>query len=164
MNIILGQNGQNGNQSNFCVKYCMIIVLSIILFAFSILFLFLIANITGTNSEIGLYKRNSDDLLNIIVINLSINLINIFISILCFIFSILVKEAYIRIQRQNNNINIINNNNDNNVQCPELAPSKNENLEISRKKGCIDTFDKLKDNGLQSEKNEVITYPKENMN
>ena len=71
----------NGTEPNFCTKYFMIIVLSMILILYSIMFLVLISNVVGTNQEIGLYKSSGDDdyndLENSYFVNIIISLVNI---------------------------------------------------------------------------------------
>ena len=147
------QNAQIGNDLNlffkFFVKkfYIVIMILSIILFIFSIVFLYSVSNISGTVDQIGLYKRHSNDLSNITLINIIMGIINIFFSVMCFIFSLLVKNSCDRQKSQqgNNNVNVIQYNN---AQIQSLPQQNRENV----------------DNVLPSERVEVLPNPNQNGN
>ena len=153
---------QIGNDSNLLVKffikkfYIVIMILSIILFIFTIAILVVVINLSATNDQIGLYEK--DDLLDIVVINIIMSLLNIFFSIMCFIFSFCVKYSCDRLQ-QNNNANSIQVNNAQN----QVIPQQNiENVEVLQDKK--ESPNNYQNNAIQSERIEVKPNSSQNEN
>ena len=135
-------------------------ILSIILFIFSIVLFYVVVNVYGTVQQIGLYTKYSDDLLNISLINIIMGLINIFFSVMSFTFSILVKNSCERqiSHQENNNVNVILNNN---AKIQKLPQQNRENDVILSKKT---EFPNNQDNGVPSERVEVLPNPNQNGN
>ena len=160
------QNFQIANDSEFFFKffvkpfYIVILLLSIMLFILSIVILFVVTNVSGTDHQIGLYKRHSDDLLNIVIINIIIGLINIFFSVMSFIFSFLVKNSCDRQinQQGNNNVNIIQYNN----AKIQTSPQQNREIDIISPKKT--EFSNKQDNGFPTERVEVLPNHNQNEN
>lgn len=105
------------------IYFSIIVILSYILTFISFLLFFFSLEAISTFHEIGLYKISSNEFKNSIIINISINGINMFISIIIIFISCFANQIYNKIinRQESNNTNTPNgfnspNNNDQNTQ------------------------------------------------